>query len=219
MDDQKQEPKEQRDRDRDKEESRQKLVNSALKFFALNGFEGTTIRDVADDAGVNLSLVSYYFNGKDGLYRECLTEFARSRSEFAQTVFAKAPESAEEFRIRLQLLIEEMINFQIENPYPCRMILREIDQGLPHAKDIFESTLLKSFGLIVRFIAEAKERKIVAEDVDPLIVTAYLQGAVFHLLRTEPIRKQFFNQTIKDPEIKKKHIDQLLGMFLKGILK
>lgn len=34
----------------------------------------TTVRDIADDAGVNVSLISRYFACKEGLFEACLTE-------------------------------------------------------------------------------------------------------------------------------------------------
>lgn len=45
------------------------LIRAAKRLFASQGFDGTTVRDIADAAKTNLSLVSYYFKGKEGLYR------------------------------------------------------------------------------------------------------------------------------------------------------
>jgi TetR/AcrR family transcriptional regulator len=199
-----------------KEESREKLIKAALKFFADKGFEGTTVRDIADDAGVNLSLVSYYFQGKLGLYRACIEEFGKGRQERAKQLLSQAPNSLEEFRIRLEMLVGEIVDFQIANPYPCQIVLREIDQGLPHAKDIFQNTLMTTFTLLVEFIGHAKTKGIVKESSDPAIVAGILQGACFHMGRMENVRKQFMNQTLADPQLKKRHVDQLIDLIMNG---
>lgn len=49
------------------ESSRERILESAKKLFAIHGFEGTTTREIANMAGVNVSLISYYFGGKENL--------------------------------------------------------------------------------------------------------------------------------------------------------
>ena len=46
---------------------RERLLDAAERLFAERGFEGTPLRAVAEAAGVNPALVSYYFGGKRGL--------------------------------------------------------------------------------------------------------------------------------------------------------
>lgn len=48
--------------------SRKKIINSAIILFASKGFESTSTREICRHAGVNLSLIPYYFGNKDGLY-------------------------------------------------------------------------------------------------------------------------------------------------------
>lgn len=48
--------------------SRKKIINSAIILFASKGFESTSTREICKHAGVNLSLIPYYFDNKDGLY-------------------------------------------------------------------------------------------------------------------------------------------------------
>ncbi len=81
------------------------LLKAAKKVFAQKGFEGATVKDIADEAGVNVSLVSYHFNGKENLYKACVEEFAKSRLD-ATEKFIKGPESVEDMRVRLSLMIE-----------------------------------------------------------------------------------------------------------------
>lgn len=55
------------------ESSREKLIRSAEWLFSEKGFDGTSVRDIANDAGVNSALVGYYFHGKEGLLAEVYT--------------------------------------------------------------------------------------------------------------------------------------------------
>ena len=55
-------------RPRDAEATRRDLLRAAQRRFAVLGYDRTTTRDVADDAGVNLTLINRYFGGKRGLF-------------------------------------------------------------------------------------------------------------------------------------------------------
>ena len=60
-------------RRRDATKTRQLLLDAALTRFTRDGFAATTVRDIADDAGVNVALISRYFKSKEGLFEACLT--------------------------------------------------------------------------------------------------------------------------------------------------
>ena len=49
--------------------SQQRILAAAEELFAAFGYEGTSIRQIAQKAGVPVALVSYHFGGKLGLYR------------------------------------------------------------------------------------------------------------------------------------------------------
>jgi AcrR family transcriptional regulator len=55
------------------ETSKEKLIQSAERLFAEHGFDGTSVRDIANLAKVNSALVAYYFGSKEGLLAEVYT--------------------------------------------------------------------------------------------------------------------------------------------------
>ncbi len=56
----------------DGEASRERLVEAARRLFALRGFDGVSIREIAQAARVNLAAIAYHYGGKKGLYRAVL---------------------------------------------------------------------------------------------------------------------------------------------------
>jgi AcrR family transcriptional regulator len=72
-------------RRRDATKTRALLLDAARRHFARHGYSATTVRDIADDAGVNVALISRYFESKEGLFAACLTaavdELRRSPGE------------------------------------------------------------------------------------------------------------------------------------------
>jgi AcrR family transcriptional regulator len=53
---------------------RANILITALKLFAAQGLVRTTVRQIAKEASVNVSAISYYFGDKNGLYRAAFTE-------------------------------------------------------------------------------------------------------------------------------------------------
>ncbi len=43
------------------------IIEVAQKLFATNGFAGTSVRDIAKEADVNIAMISYYFGSKEKL--------------------------------------------------------------------------------------------------------------------------------------------------------
>jgi AcrR family transcriptional regulator len=59
-------------RSRDAVNTRKLLLTAARRRFAKEGYSATTVRDIANDAGVNVALINRYFASKEGLFEECL---------------------------------------------------------------------------------------------------------------------------------------------------
>ena len=59
---------------------KQDILLAAERLFAQRGFHGVSIRDIADEAGVQLALIGYYYGPKVSLYHEIY----RQRSGYIQ---------------------------------------------------------------------------------------------------------------------------------------
>jgi len=56
-----------------KENTKQKLIEAAIKVFAEKGFRDATVRQICKQAGTaNINAVNYYFGSKEQLYKQIL---------------------------------------------------------------------------------------------------------------------------------------------------
>jgi AcrR family transcriptional regulator len=85
-------------------DTRGQILASARRSFAEKGFEGTTIRAVALDAGVDPALVHHYFGAKDDLFLAALELPADPRA-LLPTVFEAGLDGAGERLVRLFLSV------------------------------------------------------------------------------------------------------------------
>jgi AcrR family transcriptional regulator len=66
-----------------KNKSKQKVMIAASSLFFQKGFHGTSVRDIAEKANMNVSSISYYFNGKQGLLEYAITNYYE---EYLETI-------------------------------------------------------------------------------------------------------------------------------------
>jgi AcrR family transcriptional regulator len=75
-------------------ETRERLVAAAERLFALHGYQGVSVRAIAAAAGVNWSLLGYYFRGKEGLlfevYRRHCDAIKAERSQLLKAARAES---------------------------------------------------------------------------------------------------------------------------------
>jgi AcrR family transcriptional regulator len=94
------------------EDTRRRILETALDLFAAQGYEGASTRQIAEGAGVNLPAIQYYFGNKEGLYRAIIEDIAaetdRHMASLAPRVRA-ALDAADTPREELAALLCEML--------------------------------------------------------------------------------------------------------------
>lgn len=70
--------------DRDVERNQIKIEEAALRVFTRQGFHGTTVRDIAQEADVSLGNIYNYYKTKEELYVSLVTRYGRRMSEIQQ---------------------------------------------------------------------------------------------------------------------------------------
>lgn len=55
-------------------DTKHKIMQEAFVLFGQHGFEGTSVRQIADRSGVNLAAINYHFKSKEGLFWEIMVQ-------------------------------------------------------------------------------------------------------------------------------------------------
>lgn len=132
-------------------ESRDCLIQAALRCFAKYGYDATSIRLIGSMAGKNSSLISYYFKGKEGLYREVfkylLTRFGAGPIQDPEP--GQAGVEALEGKSRLHALIRRILveveaHFQSDDPLQeaaIRLFLSEVQSPKEEVRDLLQERM------------------------------------------------------------------------------
>lgn len=75
------------------DETKERIMRAAVQQFTLRGYEGTTVRDIARAAGVNIGLIRYHFGHKADVYRDTLAYLAEPYNAVCLAALHAANES------------------------------------------------------------------------------------------------------------------------------
>jgi len=96
------------------EDGRARILASALEVFSTAGFEGASLRRIADRAGVMHQLVVYHFKTKDALWRAVITSILGDNIEqfgaWRRRLVADNPAQA------LRRMVREFVRFTARRP-------------------------------------------------------------------------------------------------------
>ena len=106
-------------------ETEEKIIVSAEKLFYQKGKAGTSMQDIADDAGINRTLLNYYFRSKDQLFeavfRKALGSFVPNLAALLDTDMA--------FESYVPAMVETIIDTMLENPQIPIFVLQELSSN------------------------------------------------------------------------------------------
>ncbi len=78
------------------QQTREALIAAGLKLFGSKGFEATSTRDIAAEAGANIASIAYHFGSKDGLRVACAQTIGARLKQVAGTVLRAVEERPDE---------------------------------------------------------------------------------------------------------------------------
>ena len=149
------------------EEARGRILAAALKVFGAGGFRGATTRQIAEEAGVNLPALKYYFGGKEGLYLACAEEIlARYQSRMqaiAEDVLSGLAPKADPAAARaaLKRLLSALAELLVGGEEPevwTAFMLREMAERGPAFDFLFDRLWAPGVAAAAELVARALGR-------------------------------------------------------------
>lgn len=135
------------------DQRREAIVAAAARMFWEQGFAGTSIADIASEAGVPQGNMFYYYRTKADLALAVADVFV----EETQSLITEAEEAATEPRLRIRFLLRRLgqsNRSRVENGCPISAAVRDFRRAAPEAS----TRAGQSFELIVSFIARELQK-------------------------------------------------------------
>ncbi|MBN2381064.1 DUF2087 domain-containing protein [candidate division WOR-3 bacterium] len=147
-----------------------KIMDAATELFAEKGFEGASIRDIADKAGVTVPNIYYYYKDKQGLYQATLKTSLGDIIEVMQEI----DDPSLPFRERFLALSRTKMKMIRQKDIPMNLWIKEfLDHGGKGMDGKIDITFKEAFAYMEKMLADAMQKGEIRK-MNPTIGVWYL---------------------------------------------
>lgn len=186
--------------------TKEAILNVALRLFAIHGFDGVSVREIARESNANLAAISYHFKGKEGLYKAILAHCF----EFVEKIIESAPKDS---LAKISHYAKEMAILHQKNPYIARFVMTNILESRAFVEKNIAIYRAKVLGFLVESFENGKAEGIFRREIDTnAAVVAFVSVVNFYFFM------RHFNampQSLQD--ISKNYAQNALEIFLNGM--
>lgn len=193
----------------EKKDQTQELIKETAKnlFFVQGKFNATT-QEIADEAGVNRTLINYYFRSRDNLIQIIFDEAHRVEKKKSEIIM----NSDLPFKEKIAKFIDGSLSTSLQYPYLETYIVSQINKGSCHKKDVEENELKKLYQDI--------EREMELGNIEKMAPVQFLINMISLLVFPSAVRPLFLeNLMIGNKEFDKiisERKDIILNMLFKN---
>jgi len=202
-------------------DKRDHIINKAIELFAAKGFEGTSIRDLAAAADVNVAMVNYYFGTKEKLFDALIERKAvKSRGSLEELVKDKTLTGIQK--------VDSIIDIYVERLFEHRQFHRVIQQELitDRRESLTQSIVNAMFPntVNIRSIIEAGIKSNEFKKIDVQLTIATLVGTINQVLLSQKFCLKLLEKgpdyvPYDDPKFRKRMTDYLKQLMRDHLLK
>lgn len=196
-------------------DTRERIIDAAIVEFGNHGFEGASTREVARQAGARHTLITYHFDGKEGLWRAVMARLTKSFVD-AQSQRLAGLRGVDK-TIQLKLLLTEFVRYSA-NDLNLHKIMTHAAASSPLLDDLVRETLGPYFAMIADLIKAAQKKGEFVEG-DPNHLHYLFIGATTRIFMQAAEAKRILGVSPLEPAFVDRHIEACLGLFFRGVPK
>jgi AcrR family transcriptional regulator len=138
----------------------ERILQVAREVFMQNGYDGTSMQMIADAAGINKSLLHYYYRSKEKLFGKI---FSKVFSQFIPHlgVIFMSDRSLEE---KVRAFADRYIDVFIEYPLIPIFVMQELSKNPGHLTELIREAGIKPEIMLEKIIETLEEEKVVMKD-------------------------------------------------------
>lgn len=135
-------------------DTRGKIIDAAAREFALHGFEGASTRVIAQNAGVQHTLVTYHFQSKEGLWQETLDKLTEAQKSALEKRLKEL--RGVDSSTALYLYLKDFVHFSAEKPEYAWIMSHVASHPNSQLDWLYEHRLRDGFQRMEGLISEAQ---------------------------------------------------------------
>ena len=124
-----------------KDQTQELIKETTKKLFFVQGRFDVTTQEIADEAGVNRTLINYYFRSRDNLVQVVSDEAHKLEKEKSEIIM----NSDLPFKEKIAKFVESSLQTSLQYPYLETYIVSQLNKGTCAKKDIEEDDVKKLY--------------------------------------------------------------------------
>jgi AcrR family transcriptional regulator len=166
----------------------QRILEAAKKIFIVKGRDGARMQEIADEAGINKSLLHYYYRSKDKLFEAVLTEAFKGILPDVAALMTGQKSVFEKIRLFAASYIES-IN---QNPLLPTFVIHELGRDPMTIARLIKSSGINPLPFINQVQEEIKDGKI--NPIDPFhLIINLIAMCIFPFVARPILQHVIFN--------------------------
>ena len=142
---------------------RSQIIHEATRLFAARGYDGTSLRDIAEAVGVRKPSLLYHFSSKAELHQSVLDELLRRWNERLPRLLKVATRAERRF----DGVMQETVSFFVEDADRARLLVREMLDRVDEMAEQLKLHARPWVGVVSDRIRQGQQLGEIHEDVDP----------------------------------------------------
>ncbi|QRR00960.1 TetR/AcrR family transcriptional regulator [Dyadobacter sandarakinus] len=202
----------------DNNPKKSQILEVAEKLFAERGFAGTSVRDIAHEADVNVSMISYYFGSKekliDALFESRTDE---SRSQLESLVMNEELAPLQKINIMIDAVVERLVEKEC-----FHKIMMRVQLTSERSEVISEKVMgfkLRNMELMKKLVEEGQHAGVFRSGLDLSLMMTTLYGTVNQAIATQDFYRIIHNLEHMDHLEFRAHLKRKLSQHLKNLFK
>ncbi|MCW3090077.1 MAG: TetR/AcrR family transcriptional regulator [Ferruginibacter sp.] len=193
------------------------IIETAERLFAERGFDGTSVRDIADEAGINVAMISYYFGSKEKLM-EALFELRVGKMKIRVESLLK-DESLSPIE-KVNMLIDEHIDRVMQKQCFYKIMVGVlVTNKNPAILKAANNVKIRNAAVVSELIKDGQEKGIFKKKVDVILMLNTMVGTVSQTMMSQDYYREFNDQVDIPDEEFEKLLKRKLSIHIKTLFK
>lgn len=166
------------------------ILQVAEQLFAEEGFDGTSVRDIAKKANINIAMISYYFGSKEKLLEALVIYRIKAMSMHLENLYQENISPLDK--------IDKLIAYYIQRVHQNRSIYQILHFELSNNKreinlQAFTEVKKNNLRFLENIIKEGQEQGVFQPNINVVLLPTIILGSYIHMHMNKVYYKEILN--------------------------
>ncbi|WP_167578013.1 forespore capture DNA-binding protein RefZ [Ammoniphilus sp. YIM 78166] len=189
------------------------IVRAAVELFSIQGFGGTSIREISEVAKVNAALISYHFKNKQGILEWIMIDYFERL--FKELESRKGGQAVEDVVFsELMEAVDIVIQYQCRNLEVSRIIQRELSVDSMLVREVMSTYITRLKSYFAHYLERGIDSGFFRGDVDVDMQLIHMMSSIFFPYFNPQIIREVFYVEPLDDNYRQKYVSHLSKIWL-----